>query len=87
MTQLSIEEHEAMMASMQAFLEQMPCVGIFWHDLADKMLFGVRKQELIEKEFSLPCFDYVYDYHWDSGHGWSGYMKCCITQRQKSLTI
>jgi hypothetical protein len=31
--------------------------------------------ELIEKEFSLPYFEFVYDYHWDIGHGWSGDMK------------
>jgi hypothetical protein len=30
--------------------------------------------ELIEKEFSLPYFEFVYDEHWDLGHGWSGDM-------------
>ena len=139
---------------MRQFDEQMPCVGIFWYDPADKVLFGVRKQELtpkmveefadkglpfintpelhhevwakeylraeakqeetkftgdytlvprgrvawninkfivlvgkwakpiedkltelIEKEFSVPYFEFVYDYHWDLGHGWSGDMK------------
>lgn len=29
---------------------------------------------LIEEEFSLPCFEFVYDEHWDLGHGWSGDM-------------
>ena len=29
---------------------------------------------LIEKEFSLPYFEFVYDCHWDLGHGWSGDM-------------
>lgn len=38
-----------MMADMQAFDEQMPCVGIFWYDPAEKVLFGVRKQELTPK--------------------------------------
>lgn len=154
MTQLSKEEHQAMMADMQAYDEQMPCVGIFWYDPVEKALFGVRKQELtpkmtteaaekglpfinypklhrqvwakehfraeakqeetkftgdytqvprgrvawnvnkfivlvgqwakpieeelgalLEKEFSLPYFEFVYDYHWDLGHGWSGDMK------------
>ena len=28
--------------------------------------------ELLEKEFSLPYFEFVYDEHWDLGHGWSG---------------
>ena len=141
------------MEDMRQFDEQMPCVGIFWYDPADKMLFGVRKQELtpkmveefadkglpfintpelhhevwakerfhaeakqeetkftgdytqvprgrvawninkfivlvghwaepiqdeltelLEKEFSLPYFEFVYDEHWDLGHGWSGDM-------------
>lgn len=30
--------------------------------------------KLLEKEFSLPYFEFVYDEHWDSGHGWSGDM-------------
>lgn len=30
--------------------------------------------ELIEKEFSLPYFEFVFDEHWDLGHGWSGDM-------------
>ena len=34
-----------------------------------------RKTELIEQEFSLPYFEFVYDEHWDLGHGWSGDMK------------
>lgn len=28
--------------------------------------------ELVEKEFSLPYFEFVYDEHWDLNHGWSG---------------
>ncbi len=28
--------------------------------------------ELLEKEFSLPYFEFVYDEHWDLGHGWRG---------------
>ena len=31
--------------------------------------------ELIENEFSLPYFEFVYDEHWDLGHGWSGDFK------------
>lgn len=30
---------------------------------------------LVEEEFSLPYFEFVYDEHWDIGHGWSGDMK------------
>ncbi len=133
MTELTDKEHEAQMANMREFNEQMPCVGIFWYDLEDHTLFGVRKKELtpreveeaadkgkpfinyphlhrqvwakkhggrvtwtidkfivlvghwaepiqeeltelIEKEFSLPYFEFVYDEHWDLGHGWSGDM-------------
>ena len=31
--------------------------------------------ELVEKEFSLPYFEFIYDYHWDIGQGWDGDMK------------
>lgn len=154
MNKLSSEEHSAQMASMKAFDEQMPCIGIFWYDAEDHSFFGVRKLELtpkmveeaaekglpfinyphlhrqvwakeyfraqakredtkfkgdytqiprgrvawninkfivlvgkwafpieeeltalIEEEFSLPYFEFVYDEHWDLGHGWSGDMK------------
>lgn len=27
---------------------------------------------MLEKEFALPYFEFVYDEHWDIGHGWSG---------------
>ena len=30
---------------------------------------------MIEKEFALPYFEFVYDVHWDLGHGWSGDFK------------
>ena len=30
--------------------------------------------ELLGQEFSLPYFEFVYDEHWDLGHGWSGDM-------------
>ena len=49
MTQLSAAEHETLMEDMRQFDEQMPCVGIFWYDPADKTLFGVYKQELTPK--------------------------------------
>jgi len=154
MTHLTKEQHAAQMASMKALEEPMPCVGIFWYDLSDNTLFGVRKKEvtpkmaeeaaekglpfinyphlhrqvwakeffkaqashaetkfkgdytiiprgrvtwtidkfivlvghwaepildtltdLIEQEFALPYFEFVYDEHWDLGHGWSGDMK------------
>ena len=29
---------------------------------------------LLEAEFSLPYFEFVYDEHWDLGNGWSGDM-------------
>ena len=46
MTQLSDKEHNAQMADMASFDEQMPCVGFFWYDPEDNTLFGVRKKEL-----------------------------------------
>jgi hypothetical protein len=27
---------------------------------------------LINRYFALPYFEFVYDEHWDLGHGWSG---------------
>ena len=154
MTELSEQDHSLQMESMKAFNTQLPCVGIFWYDMEEKTLFGVRKKELspkmaedaaekgfpfvnypqlhrqvwakeyyraqaknqetkfigdytkiprgrvawninkfivlvgkwaepiqeelselIEQEFSLPYFEFVYDRHWDLGHGWSGDMK------------
>lgn len=30
--------------------------------------------QMIEEEFALPYFEFVYDEHWDLGHGWSGDM-------------
>lgn len=153
MTNLSKEQHDALIDDMRSFDEQMPSVGIFLYDPADNTLFGVRKKELtpreveeaaekgkpfidyphlhrqvwakeyfraqvkhldtkfkgdytqiprgrvawtidkfivlvghwaepiqdkltelIEQEFALPYFEFVYDEHWDLGHGWSGDM-------------
>ena len=34
------------MNDMRSFDEQMPCVGIFWYDPADRNFFGVRKKEI-----------------------------------------
>lgn len=28
--------------------------------------------QMIVEEFALPFFEFVYDEHWDLGHGWSG---------------
>ena len=36
--------------------------------------FQEELSRLIEDEFSLPYFEFVYDEHWDLGHGWSGDM-------------
>ena len=43
-------------------------VGLWAEPILDELT------ELIEKEFSLPYFEFVYDEHWDLGHGWSGDM-------------
>jgi len=153
MTRLNDSEHNAQMAAMKAFDEEMPSVGIFWYDAGTHSFFGVYKQEvtpkmveeaaengvpfinyphlhrqvwakeyfraqatheftkfkgdytqiprgrvtwninkfivlvgrwaediqdelttLIETNFHLPYFEFVYDEHWDLGHGWSGDM-------------
>lgn len=29
---------------------------------------------LVEKHFNLPYFEFIYDEHWDLGHGWNGDM-------------
>ena len=44
MTLLTDKERTAQMNDMRSFDEQMPCVGIFWYDPADRSLFGVRKK-------------------------------------------
>ena len=46
MTQLTDKERTAQMNDMRSFDEQMPCVGIFWYDPADRSFFGVRKKEI-----------------------------------------
>jgi len=46
MTQLTDQERTAQMNDMRSFDEQMPCVGIFWYDPADRNFFGVRKKEI-----------------------------------------
>lgn len=77
MTQLSDKDQKAQMEDMKSFDEQLPCVGIFWYDPEEHSFFGVHKEELtalLEQEFSLPYFEFLYDYHWDLGHGWSGDM-------------
>ena len=44
MLHLTEKEHNAHMADMKSFDEQMPSVGIFWYDPQDHTLFGVRKK-------------------------------------------
>lgn len=46
MTQLTDQERTAQMNDMRSFDEQMPCVGVFWYDLAGHGFFGVRKKEI-----------------------------------------
>ena len=59
--------------------ESSMCGRVVW--LIDKFIVLVGEwaepiqeelTELLEKEFSLPYFEFVYDEHWDLGHGWSG---------------
>jgi len=46
MTQLTDQERTAQMNDMRSFDEQMPCVGVFWYDLAGHGFYGVRKKEI-----------------------------------------
>ena len=133
MTQLTDNQHKALMADMKTFDGQMPSVGTFCYNPENRHLSVICKKELtprdieeaaekgicvirypetyikvdtllnrgcviwntdkfeiiaghwvepildeltelLEKEFSLPYFEFVYDEHWDLGHGWSGDM-------------
>ena len=49
------------------------CVGSWMHDgVAGHEVDAEKLHELIEDEFNLPVdFEFVVDYHWDLGHGWS----------------
>ena len=58
MTQLTDQERTAQMNDMRSFDEQMPCVGIFWYDPADRSFFGVRMENPIE---SGPLFPHIAD--------------------------
>ena len=58
---------------------QIPCGRVAW--TIDKFIVLVghwaepiqdELSELIEVAFALPYFEFVYDEHWDLGHGWSG---------------
>lgn len=46
MTTLSLNDHNKQMEDMRSFDGEMPSIGIFWYDLNEGILFGVRKQEL-----------------------------------------
>ena len=69
MTQLTNKQHEAQMADMRHFDNEMPHVGIFWYDPADNTFFGICKQELTPKmveeaaEKGLPFINYPH-LHW-----------------------
>ena len=62
-------------------IKQCECGRVAWN--VNKFIVLVGKwaepiqdelTELLEREFSLPYFEFVYDHHWDLGHGWSGDM-------------
>ena len=44
-------------------------VGQWAKDIEDELT------TLIEENFHLPYFEFIYDEHWDLGHGWSGDFK------------
>ena len=43
-------------------------VGLWAEPIKDEL------SQLIDDTFHLPYFEFVYDAHWDLGHGWSGDM-------------
>ena len=49
------------------------CVGSWLHDgVTGHEVDAEKLHELLEDEFNLPVdFEFVVDYHWDLGHGWS----------------
>ena len=49
------------------------CVGSWLHDgVSGHQVDAEKLHELLEDEFNLPIdFEFVVDYHWDLGHGWS----------------
>ena len=49
------------------------CVGSWLHDgVSGHKVDAEKLHELLEDEFNLPVdFEFVVDYHWDLGHGWS----------------
>ena len=51
---------------------QVPRGRVAWN--VNKFIVLVGKWAVLEQEFSLPYFEFVYDHHWDLGHGWSGDM-------------
>ncbi len=60
---------------------QVPCGRVSWTVNKFIVLVGHWAEPiqneiatLIEQEFALPYFEFVYDYHWDLGHSWSGDM-------------
>ena len=62
-------------------IKQRECGRVAWNVnkfivLVGKWAEPIQEEltELLEQEFSLPYFEFVYDHHWDLGHGWSGDM-------------
>ena len=62
-------------------IKQRECGRVAWN--IDKFIVLVghwaepvqdELSQLIEDTFHLPYFEFVYDPHWDLGHGWSGDM-------------
>ena len=49
------------------------CVGSWLNEgVGGRKVDAEKLHELLEDEFNLPVdFEFVIDYHWDLGHGWS----------------
>ena len=64
-----------------SYIKRSVCGRVAWN--IDKFIVLVGRwaepiqdelTQLIEDTFHLPYFEFVYDNHWDLGHGWSGDM-------------
>ena len=78
-TRLCLWVSEEMMRFFAEYYTQIPRGRVAWN--IDKFIVFVGKwaediqhelTELINQHFALPDFEFVYDYHWDLGHGLSG---------------
>jgi len=66
------QEIEQQMADMKSFDEPLSSTTPHLHRQVWAKPIESQLYDLVEQEFALPYFEFVYDRHWDLGHGWSG---------------